>query len=295
MGPTFLVIGAAKAATTTFWDLLRSHPEIFMTSRKELHFFSLERFHAKGEDWYEAHFAEGADRPQRGEASTSYTARPFYPHAARRIADYDRSIKLIYLVRDPLERIESLWHHLRRSGPVPPIIRNVPDPFWVDSSFDRAVRLQSEVLVETTNYWKELEAYRSHFAPEQILVLLFEDLKHDPASVLRRAFTFLGVDPDAELPTYDVHHNPRGTRPVLRPSVRRLLASERRRRLCAATLRPVPERLWRGFSHRFLRVPLAARPVWRTETREWVLAQLRPDLESFLDAHGYPRDAWCLA
>jgi len=296
--PTFLVIGAGKAGTTTFWQLLRQHPQIFMSARKEPHFFSFDNNYAKGTSWYEAHFAEGQGHPQRGEASTSYAARTMFPQAANRIAAYDPALKLIYLVREPLARIESAWQQLRRFGPAPTIRRAgmgaIPDAMWVDSSFNRAVRLQDQALVESTNYRKELAVYQGHFADEQILVLLFEDLKRDPRGVLQRSFEFLGVDPQVVLRDYQAHENVYGHYPVLRPGLRRFWSVARRREVCAALVDRLPSGLSERFSRWFLRVPLDGRVCWDAETRAWVLECLGADLRCFLRDHGYPEDVWDL-
>ncbi len=296
--PTFLVIGAGKAGTTTFWQLLRQHPQIFMSTRKEPHFFSFDKNFARGAAWYEAHFAEGRDHAHRGEASTTYSLRNLFPHAAERIAAYDPTLKLIYLVRDPGERIESAWQQLRRFGPAPGLraagMGDVPDAMWVDNSFDRAVRLQSQALVESTNYRKELALYEQHFCREQILVLLFEDLKRDPRAVMGRCFGFLGVDSEVELTDYAAHENVYGHYPVLRPGLRRFWSVARRREVSAALVDRLPQALCERLSRWFLRVPLSGRPRWEPETRSWMLECLGDDLRVFLRAHGYPEDVWDL-
>jgi hypothetical protein len=296
--PTFLVIGAAKAGTTSLWRLLRQHPQIFMTARKEPHFFSFDNNYARGPAWYESHFEDGAGFPQRGEATTSYSIRALFPDTAQRVAAYDPSLKLIYIVREPLARIESTWQQLRRFGPAPTVrvsgLGSVPDSIWVDCSFNRAVRLQSDALVESTNYRKELAAYQKHFADEQILVLLCEDLLRDPGAVLRRCFEFLEVDPDIELSDDVPVENTYGSYPVLRPVLRRFWSTERRREASARVVDLLPAGLCERFSRWFLRVKLKQRPSWEPETRDWVLDILRDDLQQFLDEHGYPRDVWSL-
>jgi hypothetical protein len=296
--PTFLVIGAAKSGTTTLHRLLGQHPEIFASVRKEPHYFSFDRNFARGPRWYESWFERGAGCRHRGEASTTYTVRKLFPRAAERAASYDRDLRLIYLVRDPLRRIESAWQQLRRFGPAPPIraagLGDVPDSMWVDLSFDRAVRRQADVLVESTNYRAELAVWRRWWERERILVLLFEDLQRDPRAVTRRCFEFLGVDAGVELRDYGVHANPYGDYPVPRPVLRKLWSSPRRRRACAAVVDRLPQRLAERLSRKLLRVRLTERPRWEPETRAWVLGRLRGDLQHFLDEHGYPRTSWVL-
>ena len=76
MLPTFIVIGAGKAGTTSLWGYLRDHPQVFMSDPKELDFFTVEHNWSKGVGWYEAHFADAGDAVARGEASGSYTNWP---------------------------------------------------------------------------------------------------------------------------------------------------------------------------------------------------------------------------
>jgi hypothetical protein len=298
--PTFLVIGAAKAGTTSLYRLLGQHPQIFLSARKELHFFSFDRNWEKGPGWYESWFEGGADFAQRGEASSTYTVRKVFPLVAERLAVYDpeRELRLIYIVRDPLERIESGWQQLRRFGPAPAIraagLGDIPDSLWVDSSFDRAVRRQSDALVESTNYREELAVHRRHYPDARILVLLLEDLKRDPRAVMRRCFGFLGVDAGVELTDYDVRANAYGSYSVPRPLLRRFWASPWRRRICAAAVDRLPPGLAERVDRRLFRVRLTERPRWEPETRHWVLDRLRSDLERFLEEHGYPRNAWRL-
>ena len=298
MRPTFVVIGAAKCGTTSLCQLLGQHPEVFMTARKELHYFSFDRNFERGPGWYEAWFEGGAAFPQRGEGSASYTARKLFPRTAQRMATYDPGLKLVYIARDPLARIESAWQQGRRMGPASPMryagLGDFPDSMWVDNSFDRAVHRQVDVLVETTNYLAELALYRERFPGEQILVLLFEDLARDPRAVTRRCFEFLGVDPEVELADYSVRANAFGSYPVHRDFLRTIWASARLRRWSARAVDHLPRRLCERLSVRFLRVPLSERPRWVPETRAWVLSRLRGDLERFLEQHGYPRDAWTL-
>src|SRR4051812_36085465 len=99
MLPNLIIIGAARAGTTSLYHYLRSHPEIWMSPEKELYFFVEDHNWKRGIEWYERHFPAGT--PVRGEASTFYTHFPIRPGVPERIAALLPSAKLIYLVRDP--------------------------------------------------------------------------------------------------------------------------------------------------------------------------------------------------
>src|SRR5205814_1460236 len=101
--------------------------------------------------------------------------------------------KLIYIVRDPVKRVESHYVHKIREG--------VAMPPLVD-----AVR-SSPHLIDTSLYWKQINVYRAHYPDARILALFFEDFQKDPYPLLRRCFEFLEVDPafhpvDAEEPQH---------------------------------------------------------------------------------------------
>ncbi|MHC4822384.1 MAG: sulfotransferase domain-containing protein [Planctomycetota bacterium] len=298
IGPTFLIIGAAKAGTTSFWHQLRQHPEVFLPDRKEVHFFSFDYNFAQGVDWYHSWFEGSESFAVRGESSTSYSARKIFPDASARISAYDPNLKLIYLVRDPLKRIESAWQQMLRFGPAPGIylngLREIPEAMWVDSSFNRAVRLQSDALISSSNYLRELDRYRQGFPDEQIHVVFFEDFIADQQATMHRCFEFLEVDPDLHVPEEDAHLNPYGVYRVLREPLRRFWAVPRRRRISAAIVDRLPRPLCQRFSQMFLRVRLRERPTWDDETRAWALDQLRDDLQVFLERHADGRDLWRL-
>lgn len=195
--PSFLIIGAAKCGTTTVHDLLGEHPEIFVPDRKEPYFFareSLEEFRR----WYEGLFdgAEGARAI--GEASVLYT-HPWYTElAAERIARLLPRARLIYMVRDPIRRLESDWKMRtlegQEPGPLDAAIERFPD------------------LVGIGRYWEHLSIYRGRFPDEQILVVFLEDFAESPEIEIRRIFEHVGADPEFVPATLDERRNSATTR-----------------------------------------------------------------------------------
>jgi Sulfotransferase domain len=295
MRPTFLVIGAAKAGTTSLSRLLSLHPDVFVTDPKELHFFSFDEVFARGRPWYEAHFARAGAARARGEASTTYTVRKLFPLAPERIAAYGPELKLIYIARDPLERMESVWLQLRHFFTESPFIKvgvqGIPPGMQVDGDFNLAVRRQADCIVESTNYWRELAEYRGRFPDSQILVLLFEDLAARPRETLRRCFEFLGVDPDWPLPEETVHLNRSSERLQPREALWRLWASPRRRKVYQSLVGVLPQRVRDSFAG-VLGVRAEKRPVWDEATRAWALERLGEDSARFLEHCGAARDVW---
>ena len=109
--PDFLGIGAQKAGTTYLYSLLSEHPQVFLSSPKELHFFSLH--YQKGLAWYQDQFKFAATDKCCGEITPYYM---FHPLASKRIRKHLPNVKLIVLLRDPVERALSQFFHSRRLG-----------------------------------------------------------------------------------------------------------------------------------------------------------------------------------
>ena len=215
MLPNLLVIGAAKCGTTSLHEYLNAHPEISMSREKELDFFVAEKNWGRGVGWYEAQFE---DAPARGESSVSYTAFPEYRGVPERIGEALPEARLIYLVRDPVERIVS--HFLHHS------IRNPGSSLDELASSDLGRR-----LLDVSRYWTQLSRYLEHFPPEQILVVDTDDLRARRRETLQRIFAFVGVDPSFRSWSFRRKHNVktgRGLHDEPSPEARAWLAGELR-------------------------------------------------------------------
>src|SRR5215211_135725 len=195
MLPNFFVIGAAKCGTTSLHEYLKLHPEIEMSARKELQVFTRDDWREKLA-WYVGQFT--GSTPLRGESSPAYTMFPFLPSPAARIHELVRDARLIYLVRDPVER--ALAHYVE----------------WFalgleDRSIEEAladVESPRNPYMCASRYATQLECYLRRFDPAQILVIDREELLERRAAVLREVFRFLGVDPEFTTPAFSRIHNP---------------------------------------------------------------------------------------
>ena len=248
MLPNLIVIGAAKAGTTTLHHHLGLHPEVTMSSPKDLRFFIDEFNWSRGAEWYSAQFPD--DAPVRGEASPRYTAYPHYLDVPERMAALVPDAKLIYIVRDPIERIVSDYEMFVRSGgedrPLAELVRNP------DGSF----------LVARSRYWFQLERFLRHYPDDRILVLDSADLDRKTPAAMAAAFRFIGVDDTFTSPEFHVRENvawatPRDRNELGEPIVRaldRVLGAERSERLRARA----PRALHAPFSQRRGSAELAA-------------------------------------
>jgi hypothetical protein len=177
--PDFVTIGAKKCATTSLHYYLGLHPQIAMAREKELNFFVLERNWYRGIDWYKSQFTGRGSI--RGETSPDYTYRPVFEDVAARMHAVVPGAKLIYILRDPIERILSNYVH-----------------DWARGAEQRTI---SEALADLTasryvwrsQYFMQLRQYLRYFSQPNILILTQEDLLHNRKQVMRQVFGFLGV------------------------------------------------------------------------------------------------------
>lgn len=283
MLPNFLVIGAAKAGTTSLYEYLRAHPQVFMSTPKELNYFSQDDNLAKGLGWYKSHFADAGDAIAIGENSPQYSIHP-WARIAPRVAEVIPDAKLIYLVRHPIERILShyRWHvaHGEMTDPIGKAVRkrgpHGEDPFYVISS----------------SYALQIEAYLEHFPRERMLVITTEDLRDHRARTMRRVFTFLGVDPDAQPDTLGQEFN-RSERLLNRRLPRASwLAPERRTRLpgygAVRLLPPGVRARARTLITRGVQVSMP------DDVAAWLADRLRDDVTRLADYMEPGWDAWGL-
>jgi hypothetical protein len=199
--PTFLVVGAMKGGTTSLWQYLREHPDVYLPEEKEPDFFVEEKNWSRGIDWYRQLFAR-ADAPVRGEASTNYAKHPMFAGVPARIASVVPDIRIVYVVRDPMKRIVSHYRHALRAG-------------WERRPFEQALLADGQ-YVAISSYGMQLRQYFEHFARERVLVITTEDLRQHRESTVGKVLAFLGVDPAIPHTALASEHHAAPQRPVRR-------------------------------------------------------------------------------
>jgi hypothetical protein len=273
--PNAIVIGAMKCATTSLHHYLGLHPDVAMTAEKELHFFVAERNWPRGREWYERHFAGRA--AVHGESSTSYARFPHYAGVAARMHATVPEARLLYVVRDPVDRAVSHWRHEYAAGRED---RALPDALAEPSG---------NPYLDLSRYALQLEQYLPFYDRSKILVLAAEDLAVRRAETMRRVYAFLGVRDTFVHPSFStVKH--------ASTSKRRLGAWGRRfawlpDSAAARRLPPAVRRVaWRVLSHPFS-TPVEAPPL-DGALRRRILDALQPDLERFGSLTGRDVSAW---
>lgn len=211
--PDFLIIGTQRGGTTSLYNYLEAHPCIAAATTKEIHFF--DRKYHKGLTWYRGHFPTSIEKyyAQRlrnrtfltGEATPSYL---FHPHVPTRVAEVLPHVKLIVLLRNPIDRAYSQYYHVVKHG-------------YATASFEESISQETELIATEREKILQDEHYQSHaynhssylsrsiyvdqlqvwmnlFPKEQFLILKSEDFYADPAATFKRVLSFLEV-PETQL------------------------------------------------------------------------------------------------
>jgi hypothetical protein len=227
--PDFIIVGAQKSGTSSLYRWLGEAASIEVPSKKELHFFDTN--FRRGADWYRSFFA-GRDGPSAGaltgEATPYYL---FHPLAPARVRETVPEVRLIAVLRNPVERAVSHYYHELGNG-----VESLPLEAALDQEPDRlageAERMVAEPGYESFNhrhfsyqargvYVDQLEDWRKHFPADQLLVVKSERLFEDTAAEMGRVMEFLGVEP--EPPEHLPAWNQRAY-PSVPPEVERRLA-----------------------------------------------------------------------
>jgi len=210
--PDFIIIGAAKCGTTSVYNYMIQHPDIYPASRKEIHYFDLHRT-----GWYRSNFptiflknrVKSNKRPfVTGEATPNYL---FFPNVPKKVHKICPNAKLIVLLRNPIDRAYSQYHHQVRKKLLPPREKERET-----LSFDEAIRAEEKRLegewgkiskdksyptekfrnfsyLSRGIYVDQLERWMKYFPKEQFLIIKTEEFNEDPQGALNRTFEFVGV------------------------------------------------------------------------------------------------------
>jgi hypothetical protein len=275
MLPTFLVIGAMKSGTTSLHGYLGAHPRVFMAEPKELHFFSVSTNWARGQRWYEEHFDAAGTAIARGEASPSYSQADIFPGVAGRITAMIPDVRIVYIVRHPIDRMRSMYLHQIANGRE---TKPIADAFRAN-----------EYYLNSSRYAWQLDHYLDRVPVEHIKVLTTDALRDEPDSALADVFGFIGVDPEI-IPVAELRRGQTEDKRVAGPlltrvshltgysTLKRLVPAPLRKAVRGATTRPV--------------VPEMAALTAGLEAE--LVEQLRPDVARLRTFLGGEFDGWGL-
>lgn len=175
MLPDFVGIGAPRSGTTWIYEMLKRHPQVCMSSEKELNFFN--NAYQKGAGWYERFFNPCDQNKTVGEFSPSYLADERVPERMKALVP---EAKLVISLRNPVKQIFSRYCYM-----VSRQLYNKP--------FDCALKENSH-LIEQAFYFQHITRFLKYYDRSQLLILIYEDLERDPHSFLREIYSFLKID-----------------------------------------------------------------------------------------------------
>ena len=183
--PNFVVIGAMKAGTVSLGHYLDEHPNVFVGRGgrfNEPNYFIAEQNWPRGRGWYESLFDRAGGAAAIGECSPSYTWAHVYRGVPGRMARVVPEARLVYVVRDPVARMQSMYMHQVSAG----------------RERRRAeVALLDDRYLGPSRYGFQLAAFLDHFDRSQVLVIASEELRDRPREALSAVFSHLAVDPAA--------------------------------------------------------------------------------------------------
>ena len=203
MRPAFLIIGAQRSGTTSLYRYLCTHPDVLPALRKEVHYYDFQ--FGKGRAWYGAHYPlrrRWRSPPVTGEGSPYYMVHPLAPTRARA---HNPQLKIIAVLRDPVERAHSQYRHERANG-------------HEQLGFEEAIDAEAERLagcdarlrcapdyycynhhhfsyLDRGRYGHHLSRWAALFPAKQMLVLSAETLFANPNRAANETFAFLGLAP----------------------------------------------------------------------------------------------------
>lgn len=274
--PNVIVIGAMKAGTTSMHAYLDVHPDVSVSTEKEMRFFS----DPGALDWvgrYQSHFPTGTR--YRVESSPHYTKFPVIPGVVDRMADLVPDAKLIYLVRDPVERIvaeyveQVQWHAIH--GTLEEELADATEP--------------THALLASSRYATQLEEFLRRFPAEQVLVVDLADLGADVTGTMARTFAFLDLTPPAATAEDYGRHNTRDEKyqvPGWLLRLRRGPLLRAFRKLPAGPRQMISMAAWRRSGN------LVERPTLAPETEARLKELLAPEAQRLRELTGQSFAHW---
>jgi hypothetical protein len=194
--PNFLIVGAARAGTTSLWHWLRQHPHVFMSRDKEPAYFVQNGFRAMTKDKYLSMFAAGQGKPCIGEASTGYLPAAESPPWIHEVLG---PVKIIIILRNPIERAFSMYCFMAMMGLEP--IETFEEALDQESRRMASLQFRQNCFMIPRDYqyfhvglyFDQTMRYINTFGADRVKILLFDDLKNDPSGFCAGVCQFLGI------------------------------------------------------------------------------------------------------
>ncbi|WP_423816458.1 sulfotransferase [Salinibacter ruber] len=262
-----------KCGSTSLVEGLNTHPEVFVSKQSPPRFFHVEKYRKKEFNYY-CKFFDGRKEKVLSDDKGMYSWDSFCSKTPERIKRHLPRVKILYIIRHPVRRIESHWGWAVANG----------QPWGTINEAVQSV----DRLIEMSLYWRQISRYRTHFDDDQINVLFLENLKADPRTLFRDFGRFLGVDPDGF--DFEEAATPKNQTADRRTDTR--LAQRLRQWSGFWTLKEmIPDPIVH-LGERMLRRDGKIEPDWDPDVRRRVEERLAPDTAKMLDYCCRSRNLW---
>lgn len=186
----FFCVGTQKAGTTTLHDILNQHPDLCLPEKKETHFFSNENLYLKGQNFYFKYFKELNNCNFLGEIDPEYS---YFKESAKRIYNTFGKVKIIFILRNPVDRAYSHYLMTQRRG-------------LEEFSFEKALNLEKERILNEKDamhysylsrgyYLNQIQAFEKYFGIENIKIVLFDEFINNTNVVVNEISNFIELPP----------------------------------------------------------------------------------------------------
>ncbi|MEX2588742.1 MAG: sulfotransferase domain-containing protein [Chitinophagales bacterium] len=271
----FIIIGAMKCATTSLAELLEMHPQVGFSRPKEPCFFSKAKHAPKTLEEYHNCFQNKESAKIYGEASTSYTAAiKSNRDIAEKIFAYNPDMKLIYMVRNPFDRIISQYVHNVQRG-------------REKRSFDKAIQ-EDPHYISLSAYYKQIKDYVELFGMKNILIIDFDDFKNKNEMVLKDVAAFININYE-KLSKINHHTNKSLGEQKLPPALDKYFIKYR------SIIQKIPKQYRVKIKDVLAEIrgtKVKEKPKLKEETKKWIWQQLENDYKNFVELTGKERPHW---
>jgi len=285
--PNFLVVGSAKSGTTTLCGALGRHPEIFVCEPKEPNFLAFDGVFDEGWDWYGSLFENGRTHALRGEGSVAYSSPVYQRTVISRIRRNFDELKIIYIVRNPIARMESAFKSMSTYGKH----RENDDERWDDVplTIEQAIDQEVEDIVGESLYFERVSDFIKAFSRDQVHVLFLEDYRKDPVRELNACFDFLGARPWKDPALEDLHLNASSNVRVRDTAVLKFMRDHMNSTVRIGGRIPGVSSVLKSV----LRPKFKEGRLMTKAVREKAWGRVYEDSRNLLDLCGKPKDFWC--
>jgi len=280
--PDFLVIGAMKSGTTSLCRDLEKNSQIFLPSVKEPHTLCMDEVCTEeGRRKYAALFQNATPEQVCGEGSTGYTKRPYNKGVPERTQEVTgEKLKLVYIVRNPVDRTLSHHYHMYRAGDAP---RDIGEAIE-----------QLPRLIDVSRYAMQLTPWLDVFGPDNLCVIQFETYVEKRCQVIKKLSRFLGVQPDLDDVQSSIHN--RGEEQLIPPShLKKIKGKITRSQWYKRNIHPyVPQWVWDGMKRVFYKEPKERPSPPSVGIIDKIIQSVRGDVEKLSTLVGSDEINWNL-